>query len=256
MKDKLICIGGGVGPMAGVKLHELIIENTKTDGTDQDHLEVHHLSRSHDIGDRTKYLLGEISENPAEGMFRTAQAAVRAAEEVSKRVVFGVPCNTFHAPKIFNYFLELIEKNNLNIQVINMIEEIGNYMKQEFPSVKKIGVMSTIGTREIGVYNEILEKFEFEIIQVPEEIQDELHDSIYNKDWGIKAVSSVSEKGRNNFLKYADILIKQGAEVIILGCTEIPLALPEKEFKKVPLVDPMVMLARAMIEVVDEGKLI
>ena len=52
MKEKIIVIAGGVGPMAGVELHKKIIESTLTDGTDQTHIEVYHLSRSHDIQDR------------------------------------------------------------------------------------------------------------------------------------------------------------------------------------------------------------
>jgi len=74
--NKYICIGGGVGPMAGVYLHKSIIDNTVTNGTDQDHLEIHHFSRSHDINDRTEYLLGKVKENPAEGMFRMVSTAV------------------------------------------------------------------------------------------------------------------------------------------------------------------------------------
>ncbi len=64
-------------------------------------------------------------------------------------------------------------------------------------------------------------------------MQDELHESIYNRNWGIKAVNAVSKKARENFLKYSDILIKNGAEIIISGCTEIPLALPERSIKKI-----------------------
>ena len=48
-REKIIVIGGGVGPMAGVALHGKIIENTLTDGTDQSHLEVFHFSRSPSI---------------------------------------------------------------------------------------------------------------------------------------------------------------------------------------------------------------
>ena len=40
MDEKLIIIGGGVGPMAGVELHKKIIENTKTSGKDQEHLQL------------------------------------------------------------------------------------------------------------------------------------------------------------------------------------------------------------------------
>lgn len=253
--EKIIAVGGGVGPMAGVELHKKIIEQTKTDGTDQDHFEVHHLSRSHDIEDRTKYLLGETEKNPAEGMLRTAKALEKAAEIAGKEAVLGVPCNTFHAPKIFDYFLELLKKENINIQVINMIKETGSFLKKNFSKAKKIGLMSTTGTRQVRVYNEVLEPFGFEIEEVPEEMQEELHNSIYNKKWGIKAKSPVSEKARNNFLKYVGILQKQGSEAIILGCTEIPLALPEMEINNTPLIDPVLILAKALIREANKNKL-
>ncbi len=245
--NKYICIGGGVGPMAGVYLHKSIIDNTITNGTDQDHLEVHHFSRSHDINDRTEYLLGKVKENPAKGMFRTVLTAVRNCNDNTNSPVFGIPCNTFHAPKIFNHFLELLEQNNIKIQVLNMISETGNYIKKNYPKVKKIGLMTTTGTRQVEVYKNLFESYHFEIIEVPVSLQDELHDSIYNKKWGLKAISPVSKKAKDNFFNYADLLVKKGVELIVLGCTEIPLVLTGSYFKNVPLVDPVQVLARALI---------
>jgi aspartate racemase len=255
MKENLICIGGGVGPMAGVELHKKIIENTKTNGTDQDHFPVYHLSRSHDIGDRTEYLLRIIKENPAYGMYRTAEIILKAAEFVNKRPVIGVPCNTFHSPEIFELFKQLIRENNLPITVLNMIEETALFIKEQFPDAKNIGLMSTTGTRKTALYNTFFESAGFVLTEVPADMQDELHDSIYNRTWGIKAVSPVSEKARKNFLKYADILIRKGAEVLVLACTEIPLAIPEPELDGVPAVDPMTALARAFIREADIRKL-
>ena len=268
MTDKIheqkIGIGGGVGPMAGVGLHQKVIENTLTNGTDQDHFGVLHASRAHDIADRTKFLL-EGGENPAEGMARTAhaieQAAKKAWEESSKEasgdecVVFGVPCNTFHAPQIFDRFLELVKDKKMKMKVIHMLEETGDLIKQMLPDAKKIGLMSTTGTRSVGVYNQILEPRGFEITEVPEEMQEELHETIYNPEWGIKAVSPVTQQARENFLKYVEVLRAQGADAVILGCTEIPLALPEKDVEGTPLVDPVDALARALIRETDAKKL-
>ena len=53
----------GVGPIAGVKLHEKIIQFTPTNGTDQSHFCVHHVSQSQYIPDRTKFLLSEQKTN-------------------------------------------------------------------------------------------------------------------------------------------------------------------------------------------------
>jgi aspartate racemase len=65
---KGIVIGGGVGPMAGVELHKKIINSTKTSGTDQDHLDIVHLSFPSLVNDRTKFLLKGDDVNPGERM--------------------------------------------------------------------------------------------------------------------------------------------------------------------------------------------
>ena len=246
-KEKVIIIGGGVGPMAGVELHKKIIENTLTSGKDQDHFQVWHLSRSPDIPDRTEYLTGKITSNPAEGMARTFLLAAEMLKVEKCPAVGGVTCNTFHAPSIFNTFIQILEKNNAGVKILNMIEETGSYIRKQFTGIKKIGLMSTTGTRKAGVYHTILNPMDLKIIEVDENEQDALHDTIYNLDWGIKAISPVTEKARKNFEKYATELIKKGAEALILGCTEIPLALPGKFFQNIPLIDPVYVLARALI---------
>ncbi|MGC9312133.1 MAG: aspartate/glutamate racemase family protein, partial [Sediminispirochaetaceae bacterium] len=83
----------------------------------------------------------------------------------------------------------------------------------------------------------------------------ELHDTIYHPEWGLKAVSPASETARRRFADYADVLISDGAEALVLGCTEIPLALPGLRYGDTPLVDPVVALARGMIREGDPAKL-
>ena len=256
--EKVIVLGGGVGPMAGVELHKRIIENTLTDGTDQSHLEVIHLSRSADIPDRTEYLLGRVKGDPALGMLRTfkmAYATLKAREPYIKEGVGGIPCNTFHAPEIFDRFIELLSKNGIRIKIVNMLDETTRLIGQIAPRAESIGLMYTTGTRRLGIYRRRLEPKGFKIIEVPQEMQDELHDSIYNRQWGIKAVSPITDKAKSNFEKYASILIDKGAQAIILGCTEIPIALPGRLFKGIPLIDPMVALARGLLREANSSKL-
>jgi len=72
--------------------------------------------------------------------------------------------------------------------------------------------------------------------------------AIFDPEYGIKVRSNpVSPVARQGLLSAVEHLREKGAEVIILGCTEIPLALPEEEVGGVYLVDPMKALARAMI---------
>jgi aspartate racemase len=252
--ERIIGIGGGVGPMAGVGLHEKIILNTIA-STDQGHPTVVHVSDSVHIPDRTKYLLGEIEDDPAEGMLKVMQMIEAAAKIAGRDAVAGIPCNTFHAPQIWEHFMQLLKDNGVELQMVHMLRETADYIKQAAPQARKLGLMSTTGTREVGVYQQILEPLGYDILEVPAEMQPALHDSIYNPVWGIKAQTPVSDKARGNFLSYAGMLQDQGAEVIILGCTEIPLALPETNLNGTPLINPVVALARGLIREAAPDKL-
>ena len=46
-----------------------------------------------------------------------------------------------------------------------------------------------------------------------------------------------------------------GAEAVVLGCTELPVAFPEGEYDGLPLIDPTWVLARALIREVAPGQL-
>lgn len=243
-------IGGGVGPMAGVALHARIIEHTVTDGTDQSHLAVFHFSCSSRIPDRTAYLLGKERVNPAFGMveiFQGAWEALKALGYAGIGAVGGIPCNTFHAPGIFRLFQEELEKRGISIRVLHMLEETLGHIQEGFPQVNRVGVLSTTGTRKTALYRTLLKEGGFQVVEVPEQRQEIVQEAIYHPSWGIKARSPVTVKARNQALEALKILLDAGAEAVVLGCTELPLAIPEREWEGVPLVDPMVALARAMI---------
>ncbi len=241
--------------MAGVKLHELVIQQTLNGGIDQGHGRVIHISNSPEIPDRTKYLLGEIKDNPARALVCVMRSIEAAAEVLGCEAVVGIPCNTFHAPRIWNDFTRILKEGDVKVQVLHMLEETAEFIRENYPDMKNIGLMSTTGTRMVNVYGQILRPLGFNILEVPDGLQPELHDSIYNPSWGIKAVSPVTCKARGNFEKYAAILSDMGAEAIILGCTEIPLVLPEAKYKDTPFIDPMLALARALIRKTDPAKL-
>jgi len=255
MKEKAIVIGGGVGPMAGVALHQKIIEHTLTDGTDQTHLSVHHFSRSADVGDRTAYLQGKTATNPAAAMAAAMRAAVASLEPYGQPAVAGIPCNTFHAPEIFDPFLDLLRQADLDLPVLHMLTETARYIRQVHPRVRKIGLLSTTGTRLTNIYPQLLGSRDTMIVQVGEDRQEEVQEGIYNREWGIKAVSPVTGRARERMLALVRLLVDQGAELVILGCTEIPLALPERDFAGVPFVDPVEVLARALIREAAPDKL-
>lgn len=245
--EDMLLIGGGVGPMAGVALHQKIIEETATDGTDQDHLEVLHLSRSPLIGDRTDFLQGEDVPDPVEGMLRIFRMAAAGIAAEERRAVAGIPCNTFHAPAIFDPFRDKLATEGLSISLLHMLEETAEHIRALLPEASRVGLLSTTGTRNSGAFHDIFSQGGMEVIEIPEERQPELHEAIYHRSWGLKAVSPATEEAIGRIEGFGRLLEEDGAEAVILGCTELPLAVPEGIYGVVPWIDPMTALARAMI---------
>ncbi len=237
---KMIGIVGGVGSYAGIDLIKKIYDNTPA-RSDQDHLPVSMLSAPHKVKDRTKYLIGEVKENPGLAIAEIITTLSKHGAEV-----IGIPCNTAHTPTIF----DVIKKNTPNeIQLVHLIEEVGKYIKKRHPKIKKVGVLSTNGTFIANVYPSILAKFEIEAIHPSEEIQKMfVHPAIYAQEYGIKAFSNpVKDKARKDLLMAASYLSRKGSEAIVLGCTEIPLAITEILIEESLVIDATEVLAKALI---------
>ncbi|RLN20637.1 hypothetical protein BBJ28_00009598 [Nothophytophthora sp. Chile5] len=293
-KEVMLGICGGVGPAAGLLLHQLILQNTDSAGEDQGHLNVCHFSRSEDMTDRTEYLVYAASaavddtdsntddsspssadeahtdasslpandtvqevENPACGMARTFAMMHAAATAGRAHLVVGVPCNTFHALPIWEEFMWRTGRAR-NVCHVHMLEETVAFVAKRAPACTRIGLMATTGTRNSRVYHDLLEPRGYVVVEVSAgEMQQELHESIYDREWGVKSTAPVvSPRCEANFHRYAMKLREQGAEVIILGCTEIPFVFAGKtHFAGALLINPMVALARAMIREADPSRL-
>ena len=246
-RNKLIIIGGGVGPLAGLHLHRLVIENTPAE-RDQDHLRILHCCLPDLVPDRTDALLEGTPEGPALGMARIIRAALKTAEELECRSVIGIPCNTFHAPPIWQAFLDALGKEEGRFSVINMVEETVRDICLRFPRPgTRVGLLSTTGTRKSGLFSRALEAAGMVPLEVPAEKQELIHRAIYDPRWGLKATPTPSHEACRIVTGAAEELITSGAQAIILGCTELPLALPDPVLRDIPLVDPMRVLAERLI---------
>ncbi|MDI9455038.1 MAG: aspartate/glutamate racemase family protein, partial [Spirochaetota bacterium] len=86
------------------------------------------------------------------------------------------------------------------------------------------------------------------------ESRERVHDAIYNQRYGIKARAPVSREALTILIEEAYKLHERGAEALILGCTELPLALTGETIS-LPLIDPTVVLARSAILHTEPAKL-
>ncbi|WBU89784.1 aspartate/glutamate racemase family protein [Cellulophaga omnivescoria] len=240
MINKTIGIVGGVGSYAGIDLIKKVYDLTEAK-SDQEHLPVSMLSVPHKIIDRTKYLLGETTVNPG-----IAISEIIATLIASGSNIIAIPCNTAHAKPIFN----LIEKSiPESCVLVNLIEEVGLYIATKHPEIKKVGVLGTTGTILAKVYPDVLAKYNIEVIQPSEDIQNLfVHPSIYDANYGIKAFSNpVNKKAKENLNMAATYLSRKGAQAVILGCTEIPLAIQDTKIEDSLIIDATTVLAGALI---------
>ncbi len=238
--NKMIGVVGGMGSYAGIDLIKKIYDFSGAK-EDQDHLPISMISLPHEVEDRTGYLLGEVADNPGIVIGKIIEMLASTGAKV-----MGIPCNTAHAPIIFQEVLKTLPGD---CRLLNMIEEVGTFIKFEYPSVERVGILSTTGTYRAEIYKNVLSSHRLEVIQPSEHIQhDYVHTAIYDPDYGIKAMSNpVQQKAIENLKLAAFHLIENGAEVIVMGCTEIPLAFDTNEIQGYPLIDATGVLARALV---------
>lgn len=224
---KTIGIIGGMGPAATIDLYKKIVEQTPAE-KDQDHIHVI-IDSYPQIEDRTGYILYG-GKNPAPKLIESAKRLESAGADA-----LIMPCNTAH------YFAKEIE-SAVNIPLIHIVKCSAEAIKNNYPETKNIGLIATTGTIKAGVYGNILKDYGFEIITLPEKIENNIMDCIYK---GVKA--GKTEEYSRLFQQCIDEIADLGADLLIEGCTEIPLLMPYVK-TKLPAVDATYELACSAVK--------
>ena len=158
----------------------------------------------------------------------------------SKCKFIVIPCNTAH------YWYDDLQKK-INLPIINMPKEVFIDTKKKCKINSSIGLLATEGTLRTGVYNKFFDK-NYNLIYPNIIIQK----NSVNK--AIKLVKMGKVKEANKTIKPAiDYLIKKKCKKIILGCTELPIAIfAFKSFKTIKsskvFLDPNLILANAAMK--------
>lgn len=238
--SKAIGVIGGVGPYAGLDLAKKVFDNTLS-SSDQGHIDLYMTSCPSLIPDRSEYLLhGGV--NPAIGIISCFEKLARMGA-----TVVAIPCNTAHAPAIFGEVATWAEKHFPEVLFLNMIEETCNHLALKFPNGGEIGLLATLGTHAVGIYRQYFAKYPLlQLLEPDEQGKISVHEAIYHHAYGIKAVSPVTKQAREVLLREASKIVDKGAQALILGCTELPLAIQEGMLA-CSLIDPTNILARAAI---------
>ena len=251
INPSIIGVVGGVGPYAGIDLVRKIFDQTVAEN-DQQHLSVAMLSIPSRIEPRTDFLLGEIDTNPA-----AAVADIICQLEQLGVGVIGIPCNTMFAPPIFEVIIQKLKAAGCDLEPVHMIKNTAAFMGDFYPAIRKVGLLCTRGTYLSNIYQDCLEPAGLEVLLPDETAREELvHNSILDQDYGIKAHSNpVTDRARDQLLQVISDLEAKGAQAVVLGCTELPLAITETKIGSAIMIDPTMLLARKLISLVAPGQL-
>ena len=148
-----------------------------------------------------------------------------------------IPCNTAH------YWYNDLKKK-INLPIINMPEEVFKVTKNSCKKNSSIGLLCTEGTLKTDVYGKFFDKT-YKLIYPTKIFQKN------NVNKAIKLVKMGRVKSASKIIRPAiNYLIKKRCKKIILGCTELPIAIfAFKSFKKIKsskiFLDPNLILANA-----------
>lgn len=200
LMGKIIGILGGMGPMATINLFQRIVQSTKAN-SDQEHIHIL-IDNNTSIPDRTAYIMGK-GENPLSQLIISAKRLENAGADF-----LIMPCNTAH------YFYEDL-RNEVKIQFVNMIDETAIYIKKKYPNIKKVGILGTEGTVKSGIYDKVFNKIGMNIIKPCSENQNSITNIIYGVKEGVMLIPI------DGIYRAVEEMEAYGAEVFILGCTEL-----------------------------------
>lgn len=217
--------------MATAYFYELMIRMTEAKA-DQEHMEIVIYSKP-SIPDRTDYILGKSKANPVYDLIEVGRKLVSMEVEH-----IAIPCITGH------YFHDILSEE-IKVPVIHAVKETAHYLKMQ--GVRCAGIMATEGTIHSRLFQDELALSEIETVLPTKENQKEISDLIY------KSIKANQPIDFSSFQAVADRLSSDGAEINIIGCTE--LSLIKREFDIGPgFIDAMEVLAMRSI-LLSEAKL-
>jgi len=181
---------------------------------------------------------GEIEELQMKGDWEEAtRILIRSAREVeSAGADFLLICtNTMHL------MAEEVQEG-IDIPLLHIADATARAVKAE--GLKSVGLLGTRFTMEKDFYRGRLEKKHQLRVIVPDQAgRDLVHNVIYDE----LVQGLIKEPSRQGYLVVIQNLVNEGAEGIVLGCTEIGL-LVKGEDVQVPVFDTMEIHARAAVD--------
>ena len=179
-----------------------------------------------------------IKQLQFEGKWDTAaELLIDAAQRLEKAGAdFIVICtNTMHK------LAKRIEEN-IGVPLLHIADATGDVIKKM--GINRVGLLGTGFTMEEPFYKQRLaERYGLEVIIPNKESRDIVHQVIFSE----LCRGEIKEESKTEYLRIINNLIENGAEAIILGCTEITLLIKQADCR-VPVFDTTYIHAVSAVE--------
>ncbi len=225
---KTIGILGGAGPAATAKFFDDVVDIAQ---------------KKYKAEQDTDFPIVYLYNMPMEGF---SEVGFAEPELVKQQLITGVkkvegwgadfivlPCNTVH------FFVNEM-RDVINIPLISIIQVTVDKVKSK--QYKKVGILSSASTRELELYKKPLEENNISVLVATNAEQKLLDDVVLAVMSGTQG-----EKEKQSMLTIVNRMKNEGAETVILGCTELPLAINQSD-TNVPIINTIQVLAESAVD--------
>jgi len=205
---------GGMGPLATADFLRKLVKKTPAT-VDQEHIPVL-LYGDCTTPDRTASIVG-TGDSPLPKLL----AGIRFLNAQGAAAIC-IPCNSAHC-----WFDEMQAASS--VPVLHIVRASAAQIRKKNPDARTIGVLSTFGTHRMGIYRQTLSDLGYAVVTPTEEEFETLVSPgiamMKANDWaGAEAAYETASR----------CLTERGAEMTVLGCTEIPFGM-ERQYRTNPL---------------------
>jgi aspartate racemase len=228
MSNTLVGVLGGLGPAAGFYFCSRLTELTKAT-RDQEHLQIVVWSDP-TVPDRTDALLHDgVSVIPK------LRKGIEFLKE-SGSTFLVVPCNTAHV------WVQDIARE-VGLDLLDIVDTNVSELSSHLPRGSSVALMGTEATIRSGIYQESLAESGLRALEPTSVQQADIMSAIY----AVKSGGEMSASDAGAIIQQVgDKLEADGAQAIVVGCTELTLLLQYCSFS-VPVIDSLEVLAKHTI---------
>lgn len=224
---KVIGVLGGMGPAATIDFMAKVLRHAQTHAAHEQDLVRLIVDSNPALPDRNAAIAG-TGPSPAPGLVAMARGLETAGADL-----LVMPCNAAHA------FADAVI-GATRLPFLHLIEETVATVVRGHPAARRIGVLAVSGAVQARLYEDALAARDLAAVTPSVAERAGFMEGV----WHIKAGNL--DAGRLLLRTTGDQLIARGADVIIAGCTEVPLVIGPDDLA-VPVIDSTDMLARRAV---------